>query len=193
MTAISPTLVQPRLDALSARAEALAALKDDLASQPGSATASARERLQRIKDQLEFLKRWGFPPEITLQQAAQLARELSSAARAFAENAGLQTAAPVTAHTAPIGYGEALQDEADTTPLSAADRSTAEDFLSTARQIKLLMEQARRKTQQEKAENARQAASDTTGLDNSVASLQQLLDIAPAASFSGLAAILPSL
>lgn len=193
MTAIYPARASTYSDILPARTGAAPLRENAPMAEADDTGANARARLQRIKDQLEFLKRWRFPPQITLQQAAQRARELGSAARAFAEGAGSQSATPMTASSALFGYGEALQDATEATPLSAQDRSTAEDFIGTARQLKLVMEQARRKMQQEKAEASRQGAGDATGPESGVVALQQMLDNAPAASFTGLASVLPSL
>ena len=52
--------------------------------------ARAKERLEHAKRILAMLKRWGFPPEVIAQRAAELAREVGAAAQQFAAalNAG---------------------------------------------------------------------------------------------------------
>jgi len=53
-----------------------------------SKKASAAEKVKRIKDQIKMLKMMGGDPKMIARQIAQLARELSSASKEYAEGAG---------------------------------------------------------------------------------------------------------
>lgn len=180
------------------RADALGQLARSL-DDDGAKTGAA-ERLKRIKGQLEYLKRWNFPPQVVMQQAAQLINELGSAASSFAAATGASgtPAATVQASnsdtaepqaTIPMGYQDVLEGDTAAKPLSAEDRAMAEEFVSVARQLKRLLEEARRKLQSEQAGNTGTAE---TGLDDTIAALGRMLDT-PANTFTGLSTVMPAL
>lgn len=185
------------------RLDALARLSSALNADLENAKSAATERLKRVKEQIEYLKRWGFPPQTIMRQAAQLGHELASAANSFAAATGASgsPASTVTAQpsngsdtadqqtTMPMGYQDVVDDNAGPKPLSKADRATTEGFISVARQLRQLIEEARRKLQAAQAENAG-AAGKT--LDDTVAGLTRMLDT-PAETFAGLSTVMPAL
>lgn len=99
------------------------------------AKASARQKLEDAKQQLEFMRRWGFDPEVVARQAAQLGVVVAAAAREFTEAlaggaGGAMPFAPVNAPPGPettdstLDAGEQAAAAADDEP---ADQPLARD------------------------------------------------------------------
>ncbi|MBP2557827.1 hypothetical protein J2857_000578 [Neorhizobium galegae] len=101
------------------------------------AKARAKQKLEDAKQQLEFMRRWGFDPEVVARQAAQLGVVVAGAAREFTEAltggaGGAMPFAPVNASsgaettdlTLDVGEQAAAADAADDEP---GDEPLADD------------------------------------------------------------------
>ena len=87
------SLAHPSLDTQVADTQAkkgLAALKAANVATPKDLAA---QKLEDAKTEIEFLKRWGFPPKIVAQRAGELLRTVGAAASDFAQAAGTQASA----------------------------------------------------------------------------------------------------
>lgn len=173
-----PTAGQQALDAMSAAAKA----------SDSDAKARAKQRLEDAKQQLAFLRRWGFDPRVIARQGGELARQVAAAARDFtgampegpaaAPQAGTADQAATAMQPADAqgdgagggdgdgdegsfaqkAYREAMSDGAATPALSDDDSRTLDDFKTVARQIRSLIEEALRRLRAQKAEGSAAAA-----------------------------------
>lgn len=96
------------------------------------AKARARQKLDDAKQQLEFMRRWGFDPEVVARQAAQLGVMVAGAAREFTEaltggSGSAMTSAPANASSG-TGTAEPVMDtgEQAAAPDLAGDDSVDE-------------------------------------------------------------------
>ncbi|CDN49221.1 hypothetical protein [Neorhizobium galegae] len=92
------------------------------------AKARAKQKLDDAKQQLEFMRRWGFDPEVVAKQAAQLGVMVAGAAREFTEaltGAGSGATSPVSAN-APSG-AEIADTVRDTSEQTAAADTTDDE------------------------------------------------------------------
>lgn len=109
--------------------------------------ARAKRKLEDAKQQLAFMRRWGFAPDVIAKQAAQLGVIVAGAAREFAEaltgGGGLTSFAPAdtpsTADTADPVLDQSKQAASgdrsveDTRPVSHAERAYLEEMGETPR------------------------------------------------------------
>lgn len=150
----------------------LAARRDQLVDALRSTTddkALAKARLERARQFLDMLKRWGFPPDVIAQQAAKLGVEtraalqqyVSAAGNAEAGDADADSAAKAGAkpraeveespdETSPSrsfvekAYLEAMDGSGAAGGLSAEDRRTIAEFKALLREVRALQEKAER-------------------------------------------------
>lgn len=124
--------------------QALDAMKQANKAMRQSAKADAKQRLIRIKQQLDILRQFCADPKVIAREAARLARQLGAAVKAYAgacggdSNSATEAAAPTDPAQAPPStaeeatgeaMGEATKDWlADTTPPDTAEQAgTPED------------------------------------------------------------------
>jgi hypothetical protein len=90
------------------------------------AKARAKQKLDDAKQQLEFMRRWGFDPQVIAKQAAQLGVIVAGAAREFTEalagSGGIAPTAPANALSG-AETGEAILDANEATANSADEPS----------------------------------------------------------------------
>jgi hypothetical protein len=97
-----------------------------------SKKASAAEKVKRIKDQIKMLKMMGGDPKIIARQIAQLARELSSASKEYAEGAG--GSAPSQDNTASANI-EANAVDGNNTSSAVAQSSVTKNLVETSTSV----------------------------------------------------------
>jgi hypothetical protein len=210
-TGTSPAGAAAATDDQSQLNRTLDILKSAAETDADNIKARAKQRLEDAKKELEFLRRWGFDPEILARQAGRLASEVGAAAKDFAsavsagstagsaaasttEEAVTLAAQSPAAETAETGggaedemsfaqkaYQDTMKDATEQKSLSAGDRKTLEDFKAVAQEIKALLEEALRRMRQEK--NADQYA--ITEAQKSGDSLNQAIQGLNAAPGSG--------
>jgi hypothetical protein len=157
------TPLQRALDALKAT---------DMAAAQGK--ARAQQKLEDAKQRIDYLRQWGFPPQVIAQQATEIAKEVGSAAHDFAAamQAGVPSATPdaVTASIveespdpdsettgedgnlslAQKTYGDVVKDGGKSASNAAGDERTVQEFSSVAQQLRQLLEEAARRMRAEK-------------------------------------------
>jgi hypothetical protein len=104
------------------------------------AKARARQKLDDAKQQLEFMRRWGFDPQVIAKQAAQLGVIVAGAAREFTEAlAGSGGTAPTAPANALPGAetGETIPDANEQATAASADEHAADKPVSHAEQAYL--------------------------------------------------------
>ncbi|MDO9417318.1 hypothetical protein [Pararhizobium sp.] len=165
--------------------DALAAARSIAISTPAQQKATAAQRLAEAKEELRALMMWVSDPETLARLAQQLAAKLGSAANQFAAGMAAEAGAVVsTASTAVAAdaaqvSAEAEQPQASTfaqrayaemsddSPGNArSDQDTMNELKSVARQIKQLLEKARRDMAQQKLD------SESGGIDKAIAVLE---------------------
>lgn len=150
----------------------LAARRDQLVDALRSTTddkALAKTRLERARQLLDMLKRWGFPPDVIAQQAAKLGVETRAALQQYVSAAGNAEAGDADADPAAQAeaepraeaeespddaspswsfvekaYLEAMDGSGAAGGLSAEDRRTIAEFKALLREIRALQEKAER-------------------------------------------------
>lgn len=78
----------PAAQALQRSKEALNTLKQANASQKQQRKGAAKAKVDRLKKELENLRLWGGDPKAVARRAAQISRELASAAKEYASSGG---------------------------------------------------------------------------------------------------------
>ncbi|CAN7447457.1 hypothetical protein [Neorhizobium sp. LjRoot104] len=99
------------------------------------AKANARQKLEDAKQQLEFMRRWGFDPEVVARQAAQLGAVVAAAAREFTEAlaggaGGAMPFVPVNAPSAAETTDSILDTGEQAAAADAADDEPADEPLA---------------------------------------------------------------
>lgn len=94
------------------------------------ARARAAGKIEDAKEQLEFLKRYGFPPDVIARLAGELARSVGAAAQEFYQAAGTSgsTSAP---SAAAITDGAAALAQPATSATEDTEQNTAKDASKT--------------------------------------------------------------
>lgn len=153
-------------------------LKNAAGADADAIKARAKKRLDDAKQELEFLRRWNFDPDILARQAGRLAREVGAAATDFASamsagstmdaataaetaatalSAGQSAADPAAAgdtgedgmSLAQKAYQDTMKDAAEQKAVSADDRRTLEEFKAVAQELKALLEEALRRMREQ--------------------------------------------
>ncbi|WP_068389286.1 hypothetical protein [Rhizobium sp. AC27/96] len=102
-----------------------------LLSSSSDARARAQSKIEDAKQELDFLKRYGFPPQVIAGIAGELARSVGAAAQQFSQAIGAAGAssavpsAPVADAAASAEAGAVLSD--DTESNTTKDASTTND------------------------------------------------------------------
>ncbi|EUB97135.1 hypothetical protein PMI07_000711 [Rhizobium sp. CF080] len=131
-TTASPDASSPEDEVYDRLVHGLTSLTKATDEAEEQAKARAKQKLDDAKQQLEFMRRWGFDPEVIAKQAAQLGVMVAGAAREFTEaltgSSGAMTSAPADAPagvetTDPTLDGSAQAAAADTT----GDESTEDE------------------------------------------------------------------
>lgn len=121
------------------------------------AKARAKQKLDDAKQQLQFMRRWGFDPEVIAKQAAQLGVIVAAAAREFTEaltgGSGAVTSAPANASPGtgtadpildtsgeaaaadPAGDDPADEPVADDKPVSYAEQAYLDEMDEAPREV----------------------------------------------------------
>lgn len=157
---------------------ALDLLKNAAGADADAIKARAKKRLDDAKQELEFLRRWNFDPDILARQAGRLAREVGAAAKDFASamstgstmdaatatetaataiSAGQSAADPAAAgdtgedsmSLAQKAYQDTMKDGAEQKAIAADDRRTLEEFKAVAQELKALLEEALRRMREQ--------------------------------------------
>ncbi|CDZ35129.1 Hypothetical protein NGAL_HAMBI1145_27100 [Neorhizobium galegae bv. officinalis] len=128
-TAASSDPSSPKDELYDRLVHGLTSLKKASDEAEEQAKARARQKLDDAKQQLEFMRRWGFDPQVIAKQAAQLGVIVAGAAREFTEAlAGSGATAPATPANALSGAetGGAILEASEQATSASADEPADE-------------------------------------------------------------------
>ena len=101
-----------------------------LLSSSSDARARAEGKIEDAKAEIEFLKRYGFPPEVIARLAGELARSVGTAAQEFSQAVGTAATSSVAPNSAVVDGATALA-QASTTASKDAEPKMAKDASPT--------------------------------------------------------------
>lgn len=166
-SAAGPGAAKPASD-LAARREQVI---DSLRGTREDDKALAKARLERARQFLAMLERWGFPPDVIARQAAKLGVETRSALQQYLSATDATDAGTVSVDTSSDGdpapsatvdpeetaddalpagnfarkaYLEAMDGSGEAGRFSAEDRTTIAEFEAVLRETRALLEKAER-------------------------------------------------
>ena len=132
-------------DSGDSASDALERLGNFAESAAQSRKAFAEERLKHLKEQMNTLSLFNLAPGFLTDHSARMARELESAARDF--SASFKTLsnldqAPEADAGLPSAYLDVTLDVSDSNRLTPEDAETAASFISTAQQLRSVVDMA---------------------------------------------------
>ncbi|CDZ57380.1 hypothetical protein [Neorhizobium galegae] len=126
--AASPAPSSPKDELYDRLVHSLTSLKKASDEAEEQAKARAKQKLDDAKQQLEFMRRWGFDPQVIAKQAAQLGVIVAGAAREFTEAlAGSGSGAIPTAPTNAPPVAEMADPILDRSEQAAAAVTTGDE------------------------------------------------------------------
>jgi ElaB/YqjD/DUF883 family membrane-anchored ribosome-binding protein len=127
-TTASPDASSPEDEVYDRLVHGLTSLTKATDEAEEQAKARAKQKLDDAKQQLEFMRRWGFDPEVIAKQAAQLGVMVAGAAREFTEAlTGSSSGAMPSAPTNAPPIAETADPILDTSEQAAAADTTGDE------------------------------------------------------------------